>query len=542
VLTVLTRHNPQGDLMIRRLLSVLAVMAAVMPALAVGSPVHAATAYTYPGNCPGTASLQACIDSVNPGDGIRIDTDDLSTDAVTIHNSVHLSASSGFHPKLAAAAVVDDGGAPISVSLQGLAFSNAIQLTLSAQSGDVVTLDHVAATDVHYPLYADVQVAATLNVTNSHFHIGSGHEGIGMAITTTAALLTAHIVGNTVDGRGETATGPGIQFYGGGTGAFDAQIANNVISRVGSSQAGFATSILLWVNGSTAASRGQVVGNTLDHAPDGLAVSSQPGTGGHLGVTSFNNVITNISKTALYAVSDAKADLSYVAGYNDFYRDASNFLSGYSAGTHNLHVAPAYVDAGSGNYRLRSTSPLTNAGMTCSPAGIAAPDAQGNDRVSGHRVDIGAYERGASQTSGQAFVGTSAADTFTGGPGNDVLCGYGGGDTLTGAGGADYIGGGPGADQLFGGNGPDVIFGGAGNDEVVGGAANDWVYGDGGADEVVGNAGADHLYGGTGNDPCIESRDGVSGNDVDSGGSGTDRAYADSGDVKSSIEGSCHPA
>ena len=142
-------------------------------------------------------------------------------------------------------------------------------------------------------------------------------------------------------------------------------------------------------------------------------------------------------------------------------------------------VAPAFLDPGTGDYRLGPLSELRNAGVTCI-AGLPLPraDAAASFRLAGAAVDVGAYERGSTvegTVRGVNRSGTDVANRLVGTPGRDILCGLGGKDWLEGRGGGDFLFGGPGRDRGYGGPGRDRIDmrDGAGGDLAAGGGGRD---------------------------------------------------------------------
>lgn len=58
----------------------------------------------------------------------------------------------------------------------------------------------------------------------------------------------------------------------------------------------------------------------------------------------------------------------------------------------NYHIAPQFMSASTGDFRLRPDSPLVDLGFTDVPGGVGIADAAGKPRVRGGVVDIGAFE------------------------------------------------------------------------------------------------------------------------------------------------------
>jgi Ca2+-binding RTX toxin-like protein len=262
-----------------------------------------------------------------------------------------------------------------------------------------------------------------------------------------------------------------------------------------------------------------LVGNTVVRSHANAFYVYDTAAGGRLSLDVFNNIFAKAAYRGLYLESTGASLRTVRAGFNDLWRnDRRAIWDGASPGTGNRNVDPRFADAANGEFRLRRSSPLIDAGLTCSPGGVAVPDQAGRSRLAGTRVDMGAIERGAAPADGKALVGTGGADNLEGSSGADILCGMGGDDSLSGFSGPDFV---------DGGNGADVLVGGPGGDRLVGRA---------GSDVIVGGRGPDHIYGGHGPDPCLNSEDGVKGNDLIDGGAGRDGYRADRRDTVRSVE------
>jgi Ca2+-binding RTX toxin-like protein len=245
---------------------------------------------------------------------------------------------------------------------------------------------------------------------------------------------------------------------------------------------------------------------------------------------------------------------------------------------------PRFVDPGGGDYRLRSDSPLIDVSPMTPSGGVSTTDLDGNPRVVGPGVDLGAYEyqrrapTAAAASAAPTTALTGEAITFTG-SGSDPDHG----DALTYSwsfsdGGSAT---GPSASHAFasparhgailtvtdptGQIAQAVVFvdvaarppvepppalpcatvrSGNGRANVLTGTPlGDLLRGLGGRDRLSGGAGDDCLFGGSGNDTLnggagADKLDGGRGNDKLNGGRGTDRYTAGPGrDAVSAADG-----
>ncbi|HEX4646954.1 MAG TPA: choice-of-anchor Q domain-containing protein, partial [Verrucomicrobiae bacterium] len=106
--------------------------------------------------------------------------------------------------------------------------------------------------------------------------------------------------------------------------------------------------------------------------------------GGGVDVGTLNNCIIYYNTAPIdpnYSTADGPITLNYCC--------TTPFISG-SLGPGNFANAPLFVNADAGNFRLQSNSPCINSGNNAyAPAG---PDLDGNARIAGGTVDMGAYE------------------------------------------------------------------------------------------------------------------------------------------------------
>jgi Ca2+-binding RTX toxin-like protein len=479
------------------------------------------THWLYPTACNAAASLQICIDHAAAGDDVAIDTDTPILESVTIGKSLELRSAAGFHPTIQDVTVSNTGASKTNVSILGLEVDGAIHANFTLGSGHSLTVRDV---HVFQPkgggspvggIVANTSVPSSISLIRDDIRF-TGTQTPGIKVSTSqVGLVIVKVIANQLSGARTATGGPGIELVA-TSGLTRAVVDNNVVRGVaGCGCFGAAGVSLLTQHGARAIV--DVVGNTVDHsASQGLSVSDGATVAGHVSLDLFNDVFSHVGGAAVRLASVHRGALSVAAGYNDVFKAGGpSIWGGHAPGPGNLTKNPKYVDEGKGNLALSPGSPLIDGGLTCSPGGVADPDAAGRTRLGGVRVDMGAFERLAAPLTGAVFLGTGGQDTLIGTRGADIVCGYGGKDQLKGGGGNDYVDGGP---------GPDVISGGPG------------------ADTLVGGPGADRLLGGPGPDPCLDGQDGVHGNDLIDGGPGRDGYRADTGDVRTSVEflAACH--
>ncbi len=506
-----------------RLAAVFGALAVASAGMAIQAPSAGAAPvlWSYPSSCGGASTLQDCIDAAGDGDGIEIDTDTPIAEAAIISKSLELSAAPGFKPVISFGLIVSPATPQVDVAVRGLTFGGQVRVNLASGVNHTVSFDRVRVKNPWNDagLSVDASVPASVRVERSVFQGFDGQRaGIELFSSHDSGLVSFQAVANRVSAHGMANSGSGIDVRSTGLGATDVQLMNNIVWDVAGCFCGAASGILVYRSGAGPTDV-DVVGNTLDKSRTNAFYVYDLAPGGHLSLDVFNNIFANAAFRGLYLESNGSSTRSVRAGFNDQWgNDRRAIWDGASPGVGNRNVNPRFVDEANGSLRLRPNSPVIDAGLTCSPGGVAVPDQALRARLAGPRVDMGAIERGAAPADGKALVGSGAADNLTGSAGADILCGMGGDDSLSGSSGPDFI---------DGGNGADVLKGGSGSDGLVGRL---------GPDVVVGGGGPDRIYGGNGPDRCLDSKDGVKGNDLIDGGAGRDGYRADRRDTIRRVE------
>lgn len=406
-------------------------------------------------------------------------------------------------PHLLAVLVGSPATGAANITVEDVRLTLGLRVALTTGNRHVVTIRRVnIGQDFSAPTGLEVQadVGASITVENSILrnHRQDFTPVVSLFGQNPTGPVRFRLVGNRITAQNDAKSSGGIRLQMEGTGSVRAEFYNNLIWDVAGCQCGIAAGIGIALDPTYKATV-NIVGNTFDNSATNGVQQRNDFTTGRMLLNVFNNVFTHNGSAPISLEKGSPGTLIFRAGYNDFFANENpNFLDGLPPGPGNLNADPRYRNRAGKDFRLAASSLLINKGSTCSPGGVADPDASGRHRLNGAAVDIGALENGGPVITGVVRVGTDGPDTLVGTPGPDILCGNAGNDVLRGGPGADY---------------------------VDGGAGNDW---------VIGGTGVDRVYGGAEND-SVCTRDNAGG-DLADGGAGTDKADTDPGDIRASVE------
>lgn len=439
---------------------------------------------TYPSAaCSGT--LQACIDGAPAGARIEIRRTTRIDEALAIGKDLTLTGAAGVTPLIGSAdrtsprvvAIEDGSGSRVRVTLAGLRLDGArVRVLLQSETGNRVTLrdlvvQHALASNGTSGVEIDVRRGDTI-VTLQR----SAIETTGAPVSVYAALPADARARIAIQANRIVAADVPNGYHGIGielaaAGAPTVTVYGNTIRGAMGCDCGGSGSVAVSTS-DTPAGRVQIVGNTIDRgrssAGSGIDVRTTA-TAGTTRIAIANNALTFNGGAAmeLPALTDR---LAIEVGVNNAFANVGDpDFGGYTPTAAQLSVSPDYAGGVGGDYRLRVTSGMIDAGETCVAGGFSRTDGAGRFRVAGPAVDIGAFELGATAAgSGIVRLGTDGPDRLRGTRGRDILCGFGGVDDIDPDAGSDVVDGGPANDRLTTRDFTyDLVRGGTGRDTCI---------------------------------------------------------------------------
>jgi hypothetical protein len=225
----------------------------------------------------------------------------------------------------------------------------------------------------------------TGTVRRNDVYFGPNDQGGAMQLANADAAMSLSITDNIVSGSGFDR---GISVYQyGDLGSIDALVAGNIVTGATIGEGRTGAGIVL--NGDGGSLNFDAVNNTVVGNEVGLFVTGRPDLGASVTGLVANNAFTD---NAVYGFGVESALWPSVANRNNL--DSGNGVSGegptYDPGPGTV-TAPAQLDAGN-FYRPLPTSPVRDAGDSSAVPVAMTIDFNGNPRIEGAAVDIGAYE------------------------------------------------------------------------------------------------------------------------------------------------------
>jgi len=372
------------------------------------APVQSQVLHVWPSAlspCDGT--LQACVDAVGPADAIRIASNGPIDEDLVRDGSLSLSAATGFTPVITGVlTVLADTPGDHTIRIRGLTFSGGriavgnrgpgtLQLqvldnTIEGAQGDftatlrisAIGTGPVVATVTGNRVVPEIDVEPVILVDAGSFLSGVIADNvIEMAPRNDSVAMVFHVSGALVmDVVRNRVTGAG---YGAGIriepldddGVFDLRVLGNLLS--GGLEFGVGI-------------------HTLDGRPaDGvrdLLIAHNTIDGYEVGVL-LNDADAELANNALTHLG-----FGLVEGFGDdlalrsnlYFGNQSNATVGFSLGDDPVLGDPRY--AGPGDFRLLAGSAAIDAGDPTGTPPELTTDLDGQPRVQGDGVDIGAYE------------------------------------------------------------------------------------------------------------------------------------------------------
>jgi hypothetical protein len=377
--------------------------------LAASAPLPAAgqILYTWPGSpFPCDTTLQACVDAAGPDDGVEIATNGPIDESITNMGSLDLRAAPGFQPVFADGRSISlgaaDGAGDQFIRVEGLTLTNGriivgnvfdgaltvqildntvlafgvfATITVSSSSaGPLVFL--ISGNDLSPSVTADQAIRVfvqngfgTGDVVDNDATMAANPDATAIQLDVEDGALVVDVTGNRVVGAGFE---HGIRHRLFDAAVLDSRVLGNLVTGASADGAGIS------VEGFTsdAILDARIVNNTLFENTTGIRVN---------GVDALiaNNIVSS-SATGLLVSSTG------VSNHHNLFFDNLLDVDGVTAGAGSVFDDPRF--AGAGDFRLAAGSPAIDAGDSAAVPPELATDLDGEPRIAGQAVDIGAYE------------------------------------------------------------------------------------------------------------------------------------------------------
>ncbi len=370
------------------------------------SAVPANALLTYPSaSCAGT--LQACITGAASGEVIEIATNTPVDENLAVSKSLTLRPAAGFTPVIGGGATsrilnfdnLGTSGGAQTVLIEGLHFTNARAAGfVTLASGHSITIrDCVFFFEIANNNTPAVTIDTRVPLTGviDHNQITSTGQGIQLwAITDAPGNQVSYLVQrNFITTSLPAESNVGIVYQLRGQGTYNVQTYSNAVFAVGGCNCGGNSGISVDVS-QTPQITATVTNNTVEgtqfaNAFDLLVREA----GASVTFNVFNNIASNSAFSGFNIDNLNGATVVVNADRNDSFGNGSadDFLGAPAIGTV-LNLNPVYANAAAGDLRLQSSSPLIDAGADAPTGGTSTLDADGNARLLGLHVDLGAYE------------------------------------------------------------------------------------------------------------------------------------------------------
>jgi hypothetical protein len=406
--------------------ALLALGAALLAAQAMAARAVRAEILVYPADAPPCdETLQDCIDGARPGDTVQIAESPID-ESLEIDKSIVLTSA----PRLSGPAVIggglrtrsvvvlDDGATDgLTVTLSRLSLQNAqLAILLSAGSGHTVQVrDCLIRHSVpdNGTTGVDIELRTPATVILGHNRIETTGQPIGV-FTRTDGDIALTFVANVLTTTNPAVSGTGIALdhrAPTAAGRVTTDILSNVLYNVAGCNCLGATGISVSALESVQATV-DIVNNTL-HRAKAIEVKSPPMTS-RLDVNVFNNIVNEGGEPVDFPAVKVP-HLTIRHGFNDLVK-VQGFVNGHRAylpEAPNPNVVPRFVNVDNADFRLRSNSLIIDAGINDPPGGLPSEDADGNMRIAGFTVDIGAYEFGSSVPPSTTSTSTTTVTSVT---------------------------------------------------------------------------------------------------------------------------------